>query len=326
MQEVDPNKVDLDAMQMQDTQVLLKAARDNYGNVTTKSIPLNAKRKPVFVDRFLDPMNLVNHFYTPRRTGAFLILSGPSLKDVNLDTVADCGALTMGVNNSWSVFTPDIWTCVDPPEKFLYSGWMNPQIMKFIPHKLKNKTLRWKAGPEDWVPTSMKAGDAPNTFMYHRNAHFNHRTYLTESSVNWGQAAKKPCSLGISSCRSVMLAAIKILFLLGIRNIYLLGCDFNMSRSKGYAFDQHRSRNSVKGNNRTYHALTKRFEAMKGHFDDNGLTVYNCNPNSALEVFPYKELEDVVHYESEYRKKDFDTLGWYEKEPKSGGSKVKKNG
>tara|TARA_R100000458_G_scaffold57970_1_gene65100 strand:+ start:2982 stop:3959 length:978 start_codon:yes stop_codon:yes gene_type:complete len=323
---IDFDKINVSAMALQDPKALLEAARTNYGNITNKAIPHDPTKKPVFVNRLMEPMNLINHFWSPRRTGAFLLLSGPSLASVNLDPLAECGALTMGVNNSWSVFTPDLWTCVDPPEKFLYSGWMNPQVMKFIPHKLKNKTLRWKAGPEDWVPTNMRAGDTPNTFLFHRNAQFNHQTYLTETSINWGQAAKKPCSLGINSCRSVMLAAIKILYVLGIRNIYLLGCDFHMSRTKRYAFAQHRSKGSIRGNNRTYYALGKRFEAMKGHFEGHGLSVYNCNPNSALEVFPHKDLEDAIHYESEYKKKDYDTLGWYENEPKSGGTKAKKNG
>ena len=260
-------------------------------------------------------LNLKNTFWTKSGTSAFLVLSGPSLNNLDMDAVADSGILTMGVNNSWSVFTPDLWTCVDPPSKFLYSGWMNPQIMKFVPRRLKQHRLKWKAGENDWVETGMLAGHAPNTYLFERNAQFSHHKYLTEQTVNWGQTAKKPCSVGIKSSRSVMFAAIKILYILGIRRIYLLGCDFSMDGSKGYAFDQHRGVGGIQGNNRSYNIMQQRFEALKPHFEECGLSVYNCNPESGLKVFPHRDLDEVIHIEMHSREQDYDTKGWYEPEP-----------
>lgn len=307
----------------------MKIIRDDIESIVKQckeggDVPFSPKfvssigKKTTFTNSLNEPINLTNHFWTKRHTSAFLILSGPSLASVNLSSVEDSGMLTMGVNNSWSVFTPDLWTCVDPPKKFLYSGWMNPQIMKFIPKTAKDKKIRWKIGEEDWITTNTRAGETPNTFLFNRNNQFNHRKFLTEYSINWGQSAKNACSLGIKSSRSVMLAAIKILYVLGIRRVYLLGCDFNMSPTHHYAFEQHRGPGAIRGNNNTYRILRKRFEALKPHFEEHGFEVYNCNPASNLEVFPHKDLDDLIHQETHHKKMDYDTKGWYEKEPKKG--------
>ena len=50
-------------------------------------------------------------FYKGR--SAFLVLSGPSLNDIDLTQLNRRGIVTMGVNNSWTVHRPTLWTCVD---------------------------------------------------------------------------------------------------------------------------------------------------------------------------------------------------------------------
>ena len=114
-----------------------------------------------------------------------------------------------------------------------------------------------------------------------------------------------------------MLAAIKILYVLGFRDIYLLGCDFKMTKEDKYAFEENRGEGAIRGNNRSYSIMTKRFEAMKEHFTERGLSVYNCNKDSALEVFPYRHIKEVLSRQDIHNPPDFDTVGWYEEAPKS---------
>ena len=59
-------------------------------------------------------------FYRGRQ--AFLVLSGPALADLNLALLDRRGIVTMGVNNSWSVYRPTLWTCVDSPGRFIDTG------------------------------------------------------------------------------------------------------------------------------------------------------------------------------------------------------------
>ena len=70
-------------------------------------------------------------FYRGR--SAFLMLSGPSLKQIDLSLLDARGIVTMAVNNAWSVRRPTLWTCVDDPGRFIDVGWKDPGILKFVP-------------------------------------------------------------------------------------------------------------------------------------------------------------------------------------------------
>ena len=253
-----------------------------------------------------------------QETPLFIILSGPSLNNVDLKAVADSGIITLGVNNSWAVFVPDMWTCVDPPKKFLYSGWADPSIIKFVPERLSRLTLRRKVGKK-FEDLKLTPKDCANTFFYPRNSEFDHETFLRESSINWGQSGKTMDSLGFKGGRSVMLAALKLAYVLGFRRIYLLGCDFQMKPFEpNYAFKQDRTKSSVKGNNRSYEIMRKRFEALKPQFDYNGFTIMNCNPDSNLESFDHISVEEAIKYEESRRVLGETTGGWYDGEEKKG--------
>ena len=247
---------------------------------------------------------------------AFLILGGPSLNSLDLERAANCGITSLGVNNSWSVFTPDLWTCVDPPRKFLYSGWMDPTITKLIPSVLARKSLRLKDG-SIFRNTIHTPSDCPNVLFYERNTSFDHQTYLNESTINWGNQSKRIDSLGFKSCRSVMLAAVKLLYVLGFRRVYLLGCDFKMKPFEdNYAFPQERSKGAVRGNNKSYKVLNERFKAMRPYFEYNDFEIFNCNPDSGLEAFDYLSLEDAIDIEESEMVQGENAVGWYEGEDK----------
>lgn len=92
-----------------------------------------------------------------------------------------------------------------------------------------------------------------------------------------------------------MLAALRILFILGIRRVYLLGVDFNMSETDKYHFEQDRHKGSIKGNNATYHQLNQRFTELRPYFEKEDFQVFNCNPNSNLKSFAFLSFEDALH-------------------------------
>ena len=245
----------------------------------------------------------------------FLCLSGPSLATFDLPKIREAKTMSFGVNNSWSVWRPDFWTHADGPEKFLRSRWMDPSIIKFVPAPLRNGKLRTKLPSGEFEETKETPGDCPGIFYYTRNLYFNHQTYLTENSVNWGCGGKDRCSLGLKGARSCMLAAIRICYILGFRTIYLLGADFNMEEGKqNYAFKQHRHKGSVKGNNGTYNVLKKRFKACLPLFEKKGLKIFNCNLESKLNVFPFKSFDEAINDCKTFIPPSEDTFGWYDKE------------
>jgi hypothetical protein len=227
---------------------------------------------------------------------AFLICNGPSFKNIDKDKLSDC--FTMGINNGVASYRPNMWASIDDPARFIKSIWLDPKIMKFVPYDHSEKPL-WDH--ESYSPLGMNVGDCPNILYYKRNEKFHSSRWLFESTLNWGDSKKN------GGGRSVLLPAIRILFLLGFRQVYLLGCDMNMNKDEkveldgeqvfanNYHFDEGRSKGAVNGNNTTYSKMINTyFPELQKEFLKHDFYVYNCNPDSALKVFPHVPFEEAV--------------------------------
>lgn len=222
----------------------------------------------------------------------FLVAGGPSLARLNLDLMRKPGVLTLGLNNSVKTFRPDLWTCVDDPSRFLQSIWLDPKIRKFVPMAAFNKPI-WnnscQNGVHKWERSNLLVGDCPNVVGIRRNEKFAAHRFLTENTCNWG------CHKNYGGCRSVLLSAIRIMWELGVRTIFLVGVDLKMSSTETYAFSEGRTKGAVKNNEATYARMIKEyFPALKPHFEKMGLKVYNCNPDSGLKVFEHMPYEEAV--------------------------------
>lgn len=253
----------------------------------------------------------LSQFYADR--SAFLLLSGPSLADVDPFSFQKRGVVTMGVNNSWATVRPNLWTCADPPSNFHDKGWKDPGITKFVPLPLMHSPLAVRHSDGVFARSSFCCWQMPAVYFFPRNAQFNHETYLTEPSVNWGCAGGVTDSLGIESSRSVMLSALRVLCHLGFKRIYLVGCDFRMSNNaQNYSFEQDRVPSSVSGNNRSYAIMNKRLAALRPVLEKSGIEVSNCTQNSELEAFDYVPLTRALDDATEECGGDFVTKGWYD--------------
>lgn len=233
-----------------------------------------------------------------RGTSCFLVLGGPSFGklleqtfELNGKTYTTKelleypGHIIAGVNNSPKSIRPNIWVSVDHPQRFVKSIFIDPKIQKFVPLDHTNKHI---FDSTLWDVDELTVGECPNVVYYRRNERFQPDQFLWEDTINWGEHKD------YGGKRSVMLAAIRILFHLGIRKVYLLGCDFKMDEKYTYHFEQARAEGSVKGNNSTYQKLQERFMVLKPIFDENGFEVYNCNPESGLTAFPYKPFVECI--------------------------------
>jgi hypothetical protein len=242
------------------------------------------------------PVNLVDIY---RGCTGFLILSGPSTRELDISQLERPGLLKMCVNNSSRVVRPNLWTCVDPPDRFLYSVWSDPTIMKFVPESFRSKSL-WDTY-EDKPVMDRKVGDCPSIYYYPRNTNFVPGAWLTEGSINWGQNKSTSFydpELGkkVSGTRSCMLVAIRIMAMMGVRTIFLVGADFKMDPKQPYAFDQGKHQGGINSNNNAYRALNSFFNVLKPHFDEIGLKVYNTNPDSGLKSFPHIDYQKAIDF------------------------------
>lgn len=274
----------------------------------------NVLRQPgadrtLFYTPNLESVSLANWY--AKRT-IFLILSGPSLATFDLAQLNQRGIVTFGVNNSWAVHRPTLWTCVDPPGRFHDVGWKDPGITKLVPLYHRNRRLRVKEPDGRFRPSQFFVRDMPAVFFYARSTRFNPDTFFTEPAINWGNPTEEADALGIKGGRSVMLAALRLIHYLGFRVVFLLGADFKMSTDaeRNYAFEQGRTKHAVDHNNRLYHALDRRFAELRKRFRD--FWVFNCTPDSGLKSLPYYPYEKAVEYARTECSKPMDTAGWYD--------------
>jgi hypothetical protein len=220
-----------------------------------------------------------------RGRSVFLIAGGPSFGDLNHALLHQPGILTMGLNNSAKTFRPNLWACVDPPEHFIRSIWLDTTIQKFVPICHASKFI---FNSDQWRFMDIRVGDCPNVVYFKRNEHFRAKQYLWEDCINWGNHKQ------YGGGRSVMLAAVRILFILGIRQVYLLGVDFKMSATDKYHFEQDRHRGSISSNRSTYGKLNNWFAELRPHFEQENFNVYNCNPDSGLRAFDYLPFPTAI--------------------------------
>jgi|GEM_PF-3927893 len=241
---------------------------------------------------------------------AFLICGGPSFANMGKRVhrvLSRPGFLTMGVNNAPKIFRPNIWTCVDEPDHFIRSVFYDPKVMKFLPIGKRDKQV---FDSDAWEFTNTRTKDCPNVHYYRLTHDGFPNQFLSQRDFFWGFDGNH------GGGRSVMHVAPKILYTLGIKRIFLLGCDFHMSDTARYAFDQHRTDGSIRNNNITYAKLNERFKTLRPQFEAAGLHIYNCTPNSQLEAFDrmdFMSAADQVQQEFNVDVHRERTYGLYER-------------
>ena len=179
----------------------------------------------------------------------------------------------------------------------------------------------------------MLVGECPNVIGYRRNEHFSADRFMTEDTLNWGnhqlvcicgageridkggccpmcgepglQNECVRCKHHRSTCptcgrrdafggRTVFLPALRVLYLLGFRKVYLLGVDFDMSETKKYHFDEERHQGAINCNNSTYAKLKEWLSLLRPKFEAARFRVYNCNLESKLDVFDKMPFVDAI--------------------------------
>jgi hypothetical protein len=246
----------------------------------------------------------------------FFIGGGPSLLDEDLSFLQQRGILSFAINNiAAGTVKPTLWACSDNTAIFHANILLDPTIVKFIPLSLLNGIFYIERNDKK---IKKEINTTPNVYYYQKRSTFNTKKFLSGVGVRYGCEKREKDDLGIRGGRSTMLAAFKIMYMLGITRVYLLGCDFNMQHDdagdgKGltYAFSQYKHNGGVNSNNKCYDILTKRFEALQPIFLDNDFKVFNCTKNSKLEVFPSVSLFDAINYAQRNIISNPNTQGYY---------------
>jgi hypothetical protein len=245
---------------------------------------------PFFFTREGASLSLLGQY---RGGAAFLIAGGPSFAAVDRSKLSR--VWTMTLNNSIKSWRSQANVIVDEPSHFSMSMWLDPRVQKFVPMGHFEKPL-WDnrrvlvddVWQDRWEESTLKPGDCPNVVGYRRNEKFHAPRWLYEETLNWGNHAK------YGGGRSVLLPAMRILFLLGFRRVYLLGVDLEMTPEKKYHFAEERTPGSILGNMSTYAHLQAWFMELQPYFLKHKFIVHNCNPASRLTAFPFMPYEEAI--------------------------------
>jgi len=201
---------------------------------------------------------------------AFLLCPGPSLASTPFDLLRSPGLATMTLNRAAYLFHGTFHIAADSPEHTPDSIWRDPNVVKFLP--------RGRA-PRDWPRY-------PGVVFYRVTKKGEYGDLLMGEYI--------PMGFPTTGGRATMPMAIGILYRLGFRKVYLLGCDFRMSEHGPYCVPKDRTREQAAGSNRLFDAMNRWFDDLAPIFRDAGLTVLNATPGSRLTAFPRRDLADCV--------------------------------
>lgn len=222
-----------------------------------------------------------SHADPKTRRAAVLLGRGESATLAKCKAIAKAGIPVLAINDvrkGWP--KPRYWCSGDPPGYFSERIWTDPDIMKFI--GLHNKE---NVRPRDGAYEPKKvAREAPNVFFFHQatdNTDAEH--WLFHPFVSWGT------TIGCENCpkqlyekgaaRSSMLIGLKLLFFLGYRDVYLVGCDCAPHHHPESAYWE------------TIFHLT---DSVGQHFKQWGYHVMQTNRDSHLRCFDFVDFDEAL--------------------------------
>jgi hypothetical protein len=224
-----------------------------------------------------------------------IVGGGPSLDNVTQEMLDRFPCITMGINqHAWA---RGLWTdqvvSVDPPSKCLRiltadevakMSWEDRNISTKLSEfnrdhpELRDtnwQTLMREPGVTKWIRRGfvddplVKEGESIN--FYSSGSNIKAKDYLTNELIYIGDQQVDdwpPDSPGwLIFHKDSFLPAFRLLYDQDVRRIWLLGVDFDIPCDARFPW--------------LHHKMAK----LATTFDDAGLQVYNCNPDSFLEVF-----------------------------------------
>lgn len=213
-----------------------------------------------------------------RGATAFLLCGGPSLQRATIYNWNERGILTVAVNHAALVIRPNVFICSDPPDRFHDRIWRDPGIMKLFPVEYACRMLRMQHEGRIESGTGVFPYDCPNAHAYHSDFYFDHTVEGVRSDkIMRGPYEGKACSLGIMGGRSVMIPAIHLLVLMGVRRIVIVGADFKMDATRPYAFGESRTPGQIDDNNKLFGIVQQRIMAMCRSMADLGVRIQNAD-------------------------------------------------
>lgn len=263
-------------------------------------IPCNEKKQPPkTMQRFISTHPVVTNRRERAALGlrdqflghsVFLIGGGPSLKQVDLTKLQQPGIILAAMNNVATVIRPHLWFSVDMPRNFHETIWRDPGIMKFTMDKYISKGSpidAWDETSKQYVHSGLKVNECPNVWGFDHRHGWDAELFFDDAVPTWGPNDVDPHPSGKNN--TVMLPTLWLLYWLGFRVIYLLGCDFRLGDGN-YAFDEQ----CKPTNANLLPWIARRLKELRPYAEAKGLQILNATEGSALEAFDRISLDKAL--------------------------------
>ncbi len=243
---------------------------------------------------------------------AFLVCGGPSTRKLDWKSLQQPGVLTASLNNApcsmahgtkapANMFRPNLWFSVDEPQHFNEAIFKDPGITKFLKTKYrKTGRLRTKDG-KHWDKQKTTPQGCSDIWYYRHAKSFAIDDFLEIPEPTWFTQPN----------RSVMFVAMRILFYLGIRRLYLIGCDFHQNTKDSYGFDDPMPSSRATFNTNKFERVNDIFCKLRPHFEQYGFQVLNCTPGGKLDAFDRVPLNVAIADATSEIPEKIETRGLY---------------
>lgn len=207
--------------------------------------------------------------------GAVFLCGGhPSLLEEPLERFQEPGIMSFALNNTGTVFKPNLWIGADKAQCYSHSILKDPSIMKF-------GRLMYRDDIIDESPMT-RWRHMPNQWFYVIDEDYNHQTVCHDShTLVWW--------------KNVFILAVQFCYRLGFKKIYFCGTAFKMDDEKHYAYDVTLSKEQLDYNRRTYHCALGDFIRCLPIFQRSGVQFVSCTPESSMnQHIQYMPFNDAI--------------------------------
>lgn len=246
-----------------------------------KSVTIDGTAADLIRDAYDDPHQWLHNGYAQPDDckEAFLVGRGWTATVDKLEAIKKAGIPWMAINDfPEDGPTPNYWCSGDPPGYFGERIWTNPSIIKFC----AMTTLKCLRPRVDAYHPKLTTVEAPNVHYFHAVQNCTDvESWLHTPWLNWGTSicAENVPQLYKASARSSMLIGLRLLWHLGYRRVYLLGCDCTPGH---HHFPKY------------WETIFHHIKQIKPAFDRFCYDVYQTNRDSHLRTFEFADFEDIV--------------------------------
>lgn len=238
-----------------------------------------ARRRRGWSDPRFARLRSMKNAYAGKR--CFVCATGPSMTIADLEKLK--GEYTLGVNSICMIYPQTDWrpSFYGISDRLVYKKLKSlietHGILTFVG---TNAFERSNALPPDWILF-------PENYAYH--------AYSTAFENRYWGRFSEDCYAAVYDCYTIVLNMIQILFYMGFKEIYLLGCDCSYTVGAKNHFIENGHVIPDNELKTAYDRLMAGYHALKDFVDAHpDLKVFNSTRGGMLELFPRKSLEDVL--------------------------------